>query len=212
MQQKNNILFLLICCVFFLGLESCSILKPKQSSIGSQTKHNISLDTVEKLEIGKTLINEAKQIFGTPDMESTLEDFKNEIGLIYFFKEEKSTRLGLSFYKDTGILNSISWHTNRNDPERILDVALNRYKSHRFNKKWYIGENPHIFDDEIHYIDEEKGPLIVYKKTDKVVVSINWSDDKRREIARESKPKGQMYCIDKICSPARKDPYRDLEN
>jgi hypothetical protein len=194
--------------LIFLFQLSCTTI---DSIPPSTEKHKsaITLNQVEQLQIGKSKKEEIIKAFGSPDLEYLAEDLKSEIGLIYFLPNMKSTRLSLSFDRKSGILDSISWYVQKKDSESNLQNTLSRYNNLELKKKWYIGENPHVFDDELHFIDQKTGILIVFKKMQKMVESINWFNTTTHLIAKDYSSTQKVYCINEICSPSRENPYID---
>jgi hypothetical protein len=137
-------------------------------------KTALTLEYVEKLEVGKITIGDIKQYLGEPSREISKD------GLVYLVYSDavlKHHRASFTFDSKERLKQKY-WNVSSSERIQKLDEALKRYPSHNFevtDAKWDY-ERFHYAPSARFYADKEKGLTITFNKFKSYVESLSWTE------------------------------------
>jgi len=160
----------IITIISFIFLASCSTTSTRSSQ---DLALDLSLNQVEKLNIGNVDANDVKKALGDPDQVMQVRSQSQGNVWIYLDKASKSPRVSLFFDDETRKLMSATWFVREQDPEVQLSSAKRRYPHAKFEiikSKWETGHSAPA--DEVYYFDKNLGLKLIYSPVPNQVRSI----------------------------------------
>lgn len=174
--MKSIVLLSLITAFFSI---SCTT-----PSVDEARSTKLVLPAVEKLDLDKTNMVEASEIFGSPDMKVSLGH--GQVAWLYLEGRIPMTRLSLVFSELTEKLLVVNWFVKEGDLESEIEKAKGRYPLARFTIIEPEWSNSHSGPDEILFSESKMNLEIVFQKTPKKVSAIRWESPVARENRKPS--------------------------